>query len=530
MNKEYLMIYAAALKYYQMGKYDEAEKLMPRLRHVLPDWPRTRLLEAYIKRGEKDYVAEVDELESMLKVMGLYTASDITPMGRARRDKESLSFAAEAWSMKGSAETMLCRPRDAVFSFRRSVLLEPDISQKLVEMSNAIFAANYAKDYSAVEFQTLYAQYRELLSLTINPMPPVFYSHDKLRIGFLSASLRRHPVAYFLWPLLHYHDHDKYLMYCYQANGNSDVVTKLLMRDTDKWRNISDMDDKRVAEVIRSDQIDILIDLDGHTSGNRLPVLEYRPATLQMSGIGYMNSTGMRNVDYFISDTSCGRDTDVNDSYFTERLMVLPQTHLCYAPLIKMPEVNYDIGENIVFGSFNNFSKVTDEMLGIWAKILERAPQSTLFLKSRHFDNEKMRSFALKRMDKQGIDPSRVKLEGFSDDYLAEYNHVDIALDTYPYTGGMTTVEALYMGVPVITRYGKRHGTCFGLSILKNCGLEELAADDAASYIERAVSLAHDRKLLCGLHSTIRGMMKSSPLMDGKRYAEAMQNQFDERI
>ena len=113
-----------------------------------------------------------------------------------------------------------------------------------------------------------------------------------------------------------------------------------------------------------------------------------------------------------------------------------------------MPEAS----ENIVFGSFNNFSKVTDEMLGIWAKILERAPQSTLFLKSRHFDNEKMRSFALKRMDKQGIDPSRVKLEGFSDDYLAEYNHVDIALDTYPYTGGMTTVEALYMGVPVITR------------------------------------------------------------------------------
>jgi predicted O-linked N-acetylglucosamine transferase (SPINDLY family) len=498
-------IYMAALQEFRSGENDAAVQDLAKLRILQPRWPRTQLLEAYLQRSQERYGSEAAVLRELIRYCDI-------------EDREERCLAAEAHSMLGSALTALGRSREAVAEFMASVRLELSRQQRCIECSNAIFAANYIADYTAAEFAALYAAYRELLS-DIMPYPAHSYHHAKLRIGYLSADCCEHAVAFFLMPLLKYRDRSGFAAYVYSATGPQDEVTAALRLVSDGWCDIRALSDKEAAARIYEDEIDILFDLGGHTKNNRLPVLAYHPAAYQMSGIGYMNSTGLRAVEYFLSDVYC--QTGNNRSYFTERLLTMPKTHFCYEPLKKFPLVKHQpLGERqIVFGCFNNFRKVTDAMLRLWAEILCQVPGAKLLLKHQAFDSQEGCRAAGKRLAAAGIPLMRTVLQGFSAEYLDEYNNVDIALDTFPYTGGLTTVEALLMGVPVVSLYGGRHGTCFGLSLLANAGLPELAAASPPEYVARAVALARDRELLQLLHSRLRQMLQQSPLMDGRDYA-----------
>ena len=204
----------------------------------------------------------------------------------------------------------------------------------------------------------------------------------------------------------------------------------------------------------------------------------------------------------------------------------MTHSHFCYTPLKKMPapKIAPSISKGYVtFGCFNNFSKVTDSMLTAWKKILDAVPNSKLILKHRIFDTVECRNFVSTRLQNLGIEISRVELRGFSADYLEQYGEIDIALDTFPYNGGITTCEALYMGVPVISLYGDRHGTRFGLSILKNIGLDEFAVPNFEEYIKRAVALANDKNLLQILRKNLRAIMENSPLMNTKEYVQELE-------
>ena len=321
-------------------------------------------------------------------------------------------------------------------------------------------------------------------------------------------------------------DDNLFTVYCYSNVKEPDEVTELFRKVVKNWRDIYDLTDEQAAKLIRDDEIDILFDLDGHTENNRLRVAAYRPATVQISGVGYMNSTGLDCFDYFLSDVYCAGDS----SWFTEKLLVLPHSHICYESPIKLEPAAYPPcfrNKFVTFGSFNQFAKVTDSMLTAWKKILDAVPNSRLLLKHKIFSSDDGRQFVSKRLKNFGFDLVRVEMRGFSEHHhLIEYGDVDIALDTFPYTGGVTTCEALYMGVPVVSLYGDKHGTRLGLSILNNVGLYELAVDSYDDYVKRAVALANDWELLAILRKNLRTMMKKSPLMDSANYIRETEQAF----
>lgn len=357
--------------------------------------------------------------------------------------------------------------------------------------------------------------------------PSSKYRHERLRIGYISPDFRRHIVACFSRAFFRGADRT-----CFEVHGyalcDENEVSREFASEADGFRYLKGMSAKDAAERIYRDEIDILVDLSGHTGENALPVLAYKPAPVQISGIGWFRTTGLGAVDYFLVDEVSAPKGE--EAQFTEELLRLPHSHLCYTPLSGVPTYTapapYKKSGHITFGCFNQFDKVTDDMLSDWAEILKRVPDSKLFLKGGVFDNEDRKNEILYRIKKAGIALETIELEGYTDSYFDAYTRVDIALDTYPYPGGGTTCDALYMGVPVITLAGRHHHTRFGASLLKNIGLEKLCADSHEEYIQAAVRLATDKKELSRLHQTIRRRMKKTPVMDEMQYMAELETAF----
>ena len=344
-------------------------------------------------------------------------------------------------------------------------------------------------------------------------------NHDKIRLGYISPDLRYHVAAFFSYHLFRYYDQSKFEVYCY-AKCPEDALSLEIKSFVDGWRNIANDDSASAAAKIFNDEIDILIDLAGHTANNCLEVLAYKPAPIQISAIGWFNSTGLNAVDFFIADRLTVPDERIN-SLFTEVVLRLRHSHFCYTwhgadfPVVPAPCLKNGY---VTFGSFNNFAKVTDEILIVWSDILNAVPKSKLFLKSTIFNSDYARRLTLERLNKAGINIDRVRLEGSENNYLIKYQEVDIALDTFPYVGGGTTCDALYMGVPVITLIGDRHASRFGYSILSNVGLNELCAATSKDYVNIAIELANDCDRINAYHLSIREMMEQSPLMNYYAY------------
>lgn len=350
----------------------------------------------------------------------------------------------------------------------------------------------------------------------------------KLRIGYISPDLRKHVVLRFSYVLFARYDHERFEVFLY-SNSHEDGYSNHLASIVDGWRNISGYEPKMAARLILEDKIDILVDLAGHTKNNCLPVLAYKPAPIQISGIGYFASTGLKAVDYFLGDVHL--DTEEAEAGFTEELLLLPDSHFCYAEM-EVTEVGKEppCRKNgyVTFGSFNNFAKVNDGVMRAWGEILRQMPEARLLLKAEIFDRDDSREIALRRMDCAGIPLDRVETRGISECYLPEYRDMDIALDTFPYPGGGTTCDALYMGVPMITLRGKSHGERFGSSILENMGLEELCADTVESYVEKAVGLGRDMELVEALYgNNIRIMFRKSPVMNAPLYMGNMEAAYE---
>lgn len=513
---EIFAAYEEALADWRGGHLDEARRKTGHIRKFVAGFPKLSLLEAFIARDKGEFLTELDILRRCLN-------------DEKQCKERNAGLAAEAWSMIGSACHELGNVKESIDAFDRAVALEPAPAQRRVEASNLIFAANSAAAFTSEDFRALYNRYEALLT-PIMPFPRRKLSHERIRVGYLSADLCGHPVGKLILPLLERHDKTRFETFCYDASEKNDSVTEKLRAASDGWRNIASVSDEEAARRIYDDEIDILVELGVHTKGNRLPVLAYRPAAVQICGIGDVRSSGLSCVDYFLSDVWCAGDETSTREDFTERVIRLPHTHFCYTlpENLPAPAPPPSLSRGFVtFGSFNNASKITDEMLSLWNEILRRVPESRLLLKHKLFGVEEGRRFTKERMSRLGFDLSRLELRGFSPGHIFEYADMDVALDTYPYTGGMTTFEALSMGVPVVTRYGARHGTRFGYSILQNLGLGELAAPTAERYIETAAALAADTELLTALRSQLRGMLLDSPLTNAKLYAADMETAYE---
>ena len=504
--------YAAALKLYREKNFDAALKLVTEVKAAAPHWKKSFLLEIFIRREQGEAVKEFFLLEKFLPRLDPDSA-----------DEKNL--AADAFNCFGAVNRFLGRTEDSVRAFCLSAKFSDDNRKACEEISNALFAASSSEKFSAEDFQNLYAEYKKYLT-DVAPFPKKFYAHKKIRVGFLSANFQWSVVMAWSWALLRDLDKNFFKVYCYSNVKISDEVTNYFRAVVDGWRDIFDLTDEDAAKLIRDDEIDILFDLDGHTLNNRLRVAAYRPASVQVSGIGYMGSTGLDCFDYFLSDKTCAGV----ENFFTEKVLKLPHSHFCYEPPTNIKPADFPpcVKNNFVtFGCFNNFAKVTDPIIRAWKKILDAVPDSRLLLKHKIFNTSDGKNFVGERLKNFGFDLDRVEMRPFTTDQpLIEYNDVDIAPDTFPYTGGVTTCEALYMGVPVVSLYGERHGSRFGLSILKNIGLEELAVDSYDEYIARAVMLANDWELLTLLRKNLRPMMKKSPLMDSQLYLSEIQTAF----
>ena len=394
---------------------------------------------------------------------------------------------------------------------------------RLAEYSNYLFNLHYRPDVAAADYVAAHKHYNALLGKVTPFLHRKRAAGQKLRIGYISPDFRQHVVLRFALALFTYFNREQFTIWGY-ANCPDDGETRQLKAEADGWRNIYGLHPAEAARQIYEDQMDILVDLSGHTAGSCLPILAYKPAPVQLCGIGYFATTGLAAVDYFIGDrfldgTAVGGVKASPD--FTEKLLVLPHSHLCYTPRADAPapgEAPCRRNGYVTFGSFNNCTKITDEVLAVWQAVLQRVPGSRLLLKGSLFDDAEGRTLMGRRLRQQGIDSGCVELRGFGVEYLGEYADVDIALDTFPYPGGGTTCDALYMGVPVISLSGASHGARFGCSLLQNAGLPELCASSTEEYIEKAVLLAGQPELLAGLHQSLRTLLAASPVMDGAAY------------
>lgn len=517
-KRDFFTIYTKAMELHKKGRYNEALS-------ILTDYENSTgihtlqggLLKCAILRDSGKYV---DEINLLKRIRSEFEAAD---------DAKGLT---ELYTMLGEVFSWQGDNNNSLVNYLEAVRLAPDPKRKLQAVGSVLFTVNAMECVSAEEMQTLYALYRETMAkLNIQPYSSPKWQHKKIRIGYLSADFCKHAVSQFVRPLLFDFDNNKFLIYVYQINDKVDHVTTQLQKAPVYWRNMAYKDIAEVAEVVREDEIDILFDLGGHTKNNMLPVFAYRPAKIHISGIGYFNSTGIYECDGFLSDVYCAPMTE--SPYFTEKLLRLPHTHFCYQPYNSFPEVTLPPSLKrgyITFGSFNNFAKVNDEVLSLWCEILRQVPESRLLLKHRLMGTETGRKYISNRLLKHGLPIERIEMRGLSTDYLAEYGDMDIALDTFPYPGGLTTCEALFMGVPVVTLIGDRHGARFGFSFLSNLGISELAAKSKEEYASIAVALAQDRELLIALRQNLRSTMKKSPLMDGKAYMREMEELYQDLI
>ena len=283
---EIFKIYETALNEYKAGNYEKALQILDELKKIVPNWAKVILLEAFICREKELYVSEIFLLEKFFSVVNI---------------AEEPVAARDAYSLLAAVFSKVGRSIQAIDLFKISSRLENDLTEKEQELSNAIFAAANVENFSAADFENLYAEYRKNLA-GIAPFEKIFYSHKKLRVGYLSADFEKHPVMFFAYNLITGHDKNLFDVYCYSAGETCDAVTENIKNSVTVWRDISNLSDEDAAKLIRTDEIDILFDLSGHSSGNRLPIMAYRPAAVQISGLGYMNSTGLNCVDYFLSD------------------------------------------------------------------------------------------------------------------------------------------------------------------------------------------------------------------------------------
>jgi predicted O-linked N-acetylglucosamine transferase (SPINDLY family) len=343
-----------------------------------------------------------------------------------------------------------------------------------------------------------------------------------LRIGFVSPDFGRHPVGWFLRSVLENLGRHQFETVCYSDRIVKDDFTSRLQAAATQWRDVVRLNDQRLSEQIRGDRIDILFDLAGHTAGNRLLVFARKPAPIQITWAGYVGTTGLTAMDYLLADRY--EVPPGAEQYYRERVLRMPDGYICYEPPAYAPAVTplpaWESG-GVTFGSFNNPAKITGRAIEVWATILRRMPGARLVLKFKGWDNTGLARRCIERFGAYGIGPDRLELLGPSphDQFLAAYSRIDLALDTFPYCGGLTTCEALWMGVPVITCPGETFAGRHSLSHLSNVGLTETIAHDLDEYVELAVSLAGNLPRLAALRAGLRQQMAASPLCDGKRFS-----------
>ncbi|MFC2741541.1 MAG: hypothetical protein ACFN3F_07575, partial [Selenomonas sp.] len=432
---------AAASIHIEAGDYEGAAPLVEALLQKEPQSVYGAFLRARLLFAEGKLLSAHEALAALLQ-----REEGIAPL-----------YVEKLCNLLGQTARTMGLAEEAAAAYEKAAAAAETPELRAVAWSNVLFALHFLR-VPQEEAYRAHCAYGELFRDVTPFLHRLRQKRRKIRIGYISPDLRRHVVLRFAEALFTHYDAERFEVYCYQ-NGPEDEESRRIMRLVDAWRNISPLSPREAARRIYEDGIDVLVDLAGHTRGTALPVLAHRPSPVQMSGVGYFATTGLPAVDYMIGDVWLdGAPAGIKEApFFTEKLLVLAHTHLCYTPEAAAPPAGAApcLRKGFVtFGSFNAFAKASDEALTAWAQILAAVPNARLLLKSAAFSSEEGRTAALARLQAAGIDSERVELRPDTHEYLHEYHDVDIALDTFPYPGGGTTFDALYMGVPVVMLKG----------------------------------------------------------------------------
>lgn len=523
------------------GKFAEAREVLEQALEVNPE-----LVEAYYNLAQtyhaQGHLVESLECYSRFLVERPGYAPGHCNMGNALEDlgqvdqaidcyREALRLRpnmVEAHNNLAHAQQVQGLIDEAEKGFRKALSLEPNNQTVL---SNLLFFLNYQPKYDQ---ERLLQEHREWETRHGSQITQRSHSNRRdanrpLRIGYISPDFRSHPVGQFMEPILAYHDASQFQTYLYADVAVMDLMSQQLQQLAHQWVTTRWLDHEQVADRIQADEIDILVDLAGHTALGRLPVLARKPAPVQVTYLGYPNTTGLRAIDYRLTDALADPPDEPN--LHSEQLVRLEPSFSCYAPRIDAPEVNeLPAIKNgyITFGSLHTLSKLNGRVLDAWAKVLKSVPKSRLLI-ARDTLNGAARERICVEFKRREIERSRLIVDREvyrGQGHLHLYSEIDVALDVFPWSGHTTACEAIWMGVPVITLYGNRHAGRMTASMIRTLGHSEWIADTANSYVHKARDLAQNTDQLALLRRTLREEMRQSGVCDGARFIQSLESAY----
>jgi predicted O-linked N-acetylglucosamine transferase (SPINDLY family) len=522
----------------EMGEMDEAIAAYRQAIRIKPQYAETHSNLGNALKDKGQLEAAIVSYRQAIRLKPDY-AEALNNLGNALKETRRIDEAivsyrraiglkadyAAAHSNLGSALTAIGQIDEAIAAYRQAIQLKPDDAKA---HSNLIFTLHYHPDYDAgmirEELRRWNQQHAQPLKRLIRPHTNNCDPDRRLRIGYVSGDFRDHVVGQNLLPLLREHDHREMEIFCYVDVLRPDAMTEQLRQHADAWRGIVGLPDFDAANLIRQDGIDILVDLALHSANNRLGVFAQKPAPVQATYLGYCGSTGIDAMDYRLSDPYLD-PPNLDSSVYSEQTMRLPETYWCYGVSGPAPEPSLPPAAAcgfITFGCLNNFAKVSRPAMDLWAEILRGVPSSRLII---HSHPGQHLIAVRERFAGNGVSPDRLEFarEQPWPKYVQTYERIDIAFDPFPWGGGITTFNALWMGVPVVTLAGQTAIGRGGASILSNLGEPKLIASTKQEYVQIAMNLANDLPRLIELRRTLRARMRASPLMDAPRFARNME-------
>ena len=536
------------------GNYNYA-----RLAYLRGDHPRAEALARTALRAKPDFAQALVVLSNALEAQGvlaesadaLESAARLRPddagvwfnladlmlrMERSERAEAAARRLLELDPQHPAGLGMLARllrqhefPQQVLEPLRGAIRNDPE---DLVYQSQELMLLNYLEDLPAAEVHARHLAFGERLEARTPARFESFKgSRDperRLRVGYVSGDLRTHPVALFLLPVLEHLDRGAVEVFCYSTGHVSDGFTERLSGHSEHWIDARGMSDESLADAIHADAIDILVDLSGHTSAPRLGVFSQRPAPVQASWLGYLNSTGLKCIDYRLSDARCD-PIERSQPLHSERLLLLPDSQWCYRPWSEstlQPAPPFERNGYITFGSFNSSAKLTEAMLMRWAALLNRLPDARLRIGD--IPSDRKRAAVGRVLTAAGVDSGRFEFlpRVSTSQYSDLVSSVDIALDAFPYGGGTTTFDALWMGVPVVAAVGDLPVSRSAASVLSALAMDEWIAPSIADFVDVAAARAADREDIAYQRRTLRARLEASPLTDHARFARSMEAAF----
>ena len=524
----------------ELGDYENCRELFQKAIDIKPDYyaPYASMGISYYKSNARESVKWFDKaLEINPKADDVYSLRGyaLNILGDTEAAEMSLRKAielsethAEYHQNLGNVLVVQSKIGEALEHCKRSIELNP---RNNLAFSNVLLYMHYIPQSTRDDIWKLHQTYSNLFEpkdLELHPYLSEPRTDRKIRIGLVSSDFRKHSVAYFVEPLLTHKDSANFEYYTYANVKVPDKFSQRIADFSTKWQSILQLSDVEAAELIRQDKIDILVDLGGHTADNRLKVFCLKPAPVQVSWLGYPDTTGLKSIDYRLVDDIT--EPEGAEKYSSEKIIRLPGGFHCYSPFDDSPDVSPSPSKKngyVTYGSFNNFAKCSPETIFLWSEILKNVPNSRIVLKALSLGDKYVQEFAYKSFESFGISRDRVSMYPRTkslNDHFKNYNDIDIALDTYPYNGTTTSCEAMWMGVPMVTFYGPNHASRVGLSLLTHMGIQELAGASPEEYVNKAVALGLSEEVRDELRSTIRERLKNSPIIDATHFAKKFEN------